>query len=215
MFRKLKRCSKLSYKKYILLAGFILLNNQNIAQGENNVQFEKEENIVSAVPSTHALLKNAEDRFDLPNKLLFAVAYVESKWHPWAVNAGNKSFYFRSKTEAIDFVKKMKKKKVANIGVGYMQINLSVHEDKFKSLEEAFDPEKNINYGAKLISYHYKRFSEWEKAIKYYHTANPRYNVAYKSRVYRVWDEMKSKNTMNPKHGFLKMGFGPGMGIVK
>jgi soluble lytic murein transglycosylase-like protein len=138
-----------------------------------------------------ALLSSVESMFRIPQHLLMAVAFVESKWHPWAVNAQGRASYFDTKEEAVRFVQKLQRNNVKNIGVGYMQINLSIHGRRFKSLADAFDPEKNIAFGAKLIQSHYKKFDSWEAAVRYYHTANKKYNVPYRNRVYKVWGKIK------------------------
>lgn len=138
-----------------------------------------------------ALLSSVENIFQIPQHLLMAVAFVESKWHPWAVNAQGRAYYFDTKEEAIRFVQKLQRNKVKNIGAGYMQINLGIHGKHFKSLADAFDPQQNIAFGAKLIQKHYKKFSSWEAAVRYYHTATKKYNVPYRNRVYKVWGKIK------------------------
>lgn len=138
-----------------------------------------------------ALLSSVENMFHIPQHLLMAVAFVESKWNPWAVNAQGRAFYFNTKEKAVRFVQKLQRNNVKNIAVGYMQINLSIHGRRFKSLADAFDPEKNIAFGAKLIQRHYKKFDSWEAAVRYYHTANKKYNVPYRNRVYKVWGKIK------------------------
>jgi soluble lytic murein transglycosylase-like protein len=72
-----------------------------------------------------------------------------------------------------------------------MQINLSAHGKKFKSIADAFDPAFNIEYSAKLLKSLYNRFGDWKKAVEYYHTANPRFHIPYGNRVYRIWYKMQ------------------------
>jgi hypothetical protein len=138
-----------------------------------------------------ALLSSVENMFQIPQHLLMAVAFVESKWHPWAVNAQGRASYFDTKEDAIQFVQNLQRKNVKNIGVGYMQINLGIHGRRFKSLADAFDPQQNIAFGAKLIQKHYKKFDSWEAAVRYYHTATKKYSVPYRNRVYKVWGKIK------------------------
>lgn len=169
--------------------------------------------IKKADKSCQQIVLESEQKYQIPDELLLSVARVESKLHPWAVNAQGKSRFFKTKKEAVNHVQNLKKKNVKNIGVGCMQINLSAHGKKFKSLEAAFEPENNIAYGAKLIRSLYDRFGEWDTAVRYYHTANPKYNNAYKARVYRIWNGIKSSPSNAVQKDRLKIGFGPGMGI--
>lgn len=155
------------------------------------------------------IIKKHEAQHNIPDQLLGAIAHVESKQHPWAVNAQGKSRFFKSKEAAVAHVDTLKKKKVKNIGVGCMQINLSAH--KFKSLDIALDPENNIAYAAKLIRRLYDQYGSWDVAVRYYHTSNPKYNQAYKARVYRVWNG--KIQTKKPSPDRVKIGFGPGVGI--
>lgn len=155
------------------------------------------------------IIKKHEKMYQIPDQLLCAIAQVESKQHPWAVNARGKSHFFKSKEAAVQHVSILRKKKIKNIGVGCMQINLSAH--KFKSLDAAFDPENNIAYAAKMIRRLYDQYGSWDVAVKYYHTSNPKYNQAYKTRVYRIWNgKDQAKQTSSNR---LKVGFGPGVGI--
>ena len=168
----------------ILLCTVLCLKASGQQSIENFLKCSYKEN-------SKTLLATAENAFEIPQHLLMAIAYVESKWHPWAVNAKGRAFYFDSKADAVKFVKKLQLERVKNIGVGYMQINLSIHGNQFSSLEDAFDPEQNVAYAAKLMTSLFKRFSSWEKAVKYYHTATKKYNVPYRNRVYKTWSKIK------------------------
>ncbi|CAO5683113.1 MAG: hypothetical protein HEEMFOPI_00850 [Holosporales bacterium] len=164
--------------------------------------------------SCRDVIKNLEKTYGIPDNLLYAIAHVESKIHPWAVNAQGKSRFFQTKDQAVHFAQSLKRKNVKNIGVGCMQINLSSHGKKFKSLSDAFDPHQNIAYSAKFLKSLYDRFGSWERAVEFYHTANPLYNAPYRARVYRVWN--KVEGVTNPDaviKNRIKVGFGPGMGI--
>lgn len=139
-----------------------------------------------------AIIRKIEKEIGIPKDLLYAVAYVESRLRPYAVHAKGKSHYFDNIDDAVNCVKKMKKCGLKNIDVGCMQINLLAHGKKFNSIETALDPETNILYAAKLIKAFKKRFGSWEKAIKYYHTANPMYHDDYHARVYKIYGNARS-----------------------
>lgn len=176
--------NKSQMTKFFFIFSFFFITPLSFLSGKENIKIHHKEN-------SKNILRAHEKNFDIPEYLLMAIAYVESKWHPWAVNAKGESFYFSSKHEAIEFVRSLQEEGVRNIGVGYMQINLTIHGKNFKSLDEAFDPQKNIAYGARLIKKLYKRFDSWEKSIKYYHTATAKYNIPYHNRVYRTWQRIK------------------------
>lgn len=144
-----------------------------------------------------AIIRKIEKEIGIPKDLLHAIAYVESRLRPYAVHVQGKSHYFDNKEEAVDFVNEMNKRGFKNIDVGCMQINLLAHGKRFSSIEDALDPETNILYAAKLIKSFKKRFGSWEKAIKYYHTANPLYHEEYHARVYQVYGNAQSLLYMN------------------
>ena len=94
-----------------------------------------------------------EKNHGIPMHLLKAVSLVESgknvndsmvAW-PWTINVEGKGYLFRSKGEAIQAVRIHQAAGKTSIDVGPMQINLKHHPDVFKSLEEAFDPQLNID----------------------------------------------------------------------
>lgn len=144
-----------------------------------------------------SLIKKIEHEMGIPKDLLHSIAYVESRLRPYAVHAKGKSQYFDNKADAVSFVNAMKKRGFKNIDVGCMQINLMAHGKKFVSVEQALDPETNILYAAKLIKAFKKRFGNWGKAVKYYHTANPKYHNDYHARVYKVYGNAQSVLHMN------------------
>lgn len=98
-----------------------------------------------------------EKKYQIKEHLLTTISSVETgRWNaktkqkvawPWTVNAQGKGTYFETKAQAVREVKRLQKAGVKSIDVGCMQINLAYHPDAFKSVEEAFDPEKNVEYG--------------------------------------------------------------------
>ena len=140
-----------------------------------------------------------EDKFQIKKHLLKTITSVETgRWDktkqkmtawPWTVNAQGKGYFFETKREAIAAVKRLQAEGVKSIDVGCMQINLVYHPDAFKNLEEAFNPYKNMEYGAKFIKKLYvQKGHDWNKAAAAYHSNEPeRANVYAKklSKVYR------------------------------
>ncbi|MCX7337699.1 MAG: transglycosylase SLT domain-containing protein [Alphaproteobacteria bacterium] len=141
-----------------------------------------------------AIIEHFEKQYGIPDKLLTAIASVESKKSPWAVNAQCRSHFFSKKEDAVSHIKKLQSQGVKNINVGCMQINLPSHGKKFKSIDEAVTPFQNISYAAKLVRHLYDHHGSWEKAVKYYHSDSPHHNVSYKKRVFSVWEKHKQRS---------------------
>jgi Transglycosylase SLT domain len=142
-------------------------------------------------------IARSEAASDLPGGLLTAVAASESgrydrgrrqvaPW-PWTVNNAGDGRYFATKEEAVDHVLRLKAAGERNIDVGCMQINLMHHPEAFASLEEAFEPSRNVAYGARFLGALERETASWERAVERYHTADPERGRAYRERVYRRW----------------------------
>jgi hypothetical protein len=133
----------------------------------------------------------------LPSGLLTAIAAAESgrydrmrramaPW-PWTVNNAGIGRYFASKEEAIAHVERLKAAGERNIDMGCMQINLMHHPDAFGSLDEAFEPTRNVAYGARFLRALERETESWARAVERYHTADPDRGRAYRERVYQRW----------------------------
>jgi len=73
-----------------------------------------------------------------------------------------------------------------------MQINLHHHRDAFSSLEEAFDPDKNIRYAARFLQDLKNTHRSWTAAIAHYHSATAALHKPYQARVMRAWQTLES-----------------------
>ena len=142
-------------------------------------------------------IARSEAAGSLPAGLLTAVAVNESgrydrerrgvaPW-PWTVNNAGDGRYFASKAEAITHVRRLQAAGERNIDVGCMQINLMHHPDAFASLEDAFEPGRNVAYGARYIRALEEETRSWDRAVERYHTADAERGRAYRERVYRRW----------------------------
>lgn len=151
---------------------------------------------------TH-LLPQYEKQHNIPRHLLSAIASTESgRYHdglkisvpwPWTINAGGKGYYLDSKEEAIATVKALRKQGIQKIDVGCMQVNLHHHPDAFSSLEEAFDPEKNIAYAAGFLSSLYQENKSWKRAAANYHSKTPDRGRQYIGKIYNSWSRLVEK----------------------
>jgi len=136
----------------------------------------------------------AERAFKIPPHVLAAIGRVESgrkdpvsgafePW-PWTVNAEGQGFFYDSKAQAVAAVQAMQKQGMRSIDVGCMQISLLHHPDAFASLEQAFDPAANANYGARFLTQLHDKAESWPRAVELYHSATPDIGQAYGRQVY-------------------------------
>jgi hypothetical protein len=90
--------------------------------------------------------------------VLYGIAQVEStrpgvgKPWPWTVNFNGRGEYFESKMDAMTAVDQALRGGMRSIDVGIMQVNLKYHGHRFKTLNEAFDPLKNIEVAADILN---------------------------------------------------------------
>ena len=157
-----------------------------------------------AEPEVYELCEIAADKaeadYQIKPNLLQTIASVESgRWNaeagkrvawPWTVHAKGKGRYYKTKAEAIAAVQDLQRRGVTNIDVGCMQINLKYHGTAFKNLDEAFDPQKNVNYSAQFLRNLYKRNKQnWTKTAMHYHSRNLRRGTNYKNRLEKHYAE--------------------------
>ncbi len=145
-----------------------------------------------------AWLERAED---IPPGLLQAVAlaesgrthptYGDSRPWPWTVRSGVDSFYLPSKEAALRKVRELRAAGRSNIDVGCMQINLGYHPTAFASLDEAFDPRRNVAYAAGFLKALRAETRSWAKATGRYHSGDADRGQAYRARVWRLWRDLR------------------------
>jgi soluble lytic murein transglycosylase-like protein len=141
-----------------------------------------------------------ENRYNLPKDILHSISLQETgKSHsrhkigvvwPWTINVEGKGFHFKTKKEAIRFVKDQMAEGKSSIDVGCMQINLKYHPDAFTSLDQAFSPRQNIAYAAELLKDHYSRHGNWDKAIGQYHSGTEDRAKIYQASVSKISSKM-------------------------
>lgn len=138
-----------------------------------------------------------EREFGIPTHLLSAIASTESgRYHkglkirlpwPWTVTSGGAGKYYDTKEEAIAAVKKLKASGVRNIDIGCMQVNLQHHGEHFATIEQAFEPERNITYAATFLRSLYDDEKNWKTAASHYHSRTPSLGTRYIGMVYDSW----------------------------
>jgi soluble lytic murein transglycosylase-like protein len=72
-----------------------------------------------------------------------------------------------------------------------MQISLKYHNNAFKSIEDAFEPEKNVEYSAKFLRKLYNQRKDWTKAAMAYHSKIPSKGLRYKQKLINHYEKNK------------------------
>lgn len=143
-----------------------------------------------------------EKEYEIKEHLLSTISSVESgKWDaelnrntpwPWTINAQGKGMHFNTKEEAVAKVKELQAKGVKSIDVGCMQVNLIFHGKAFESIEDAFDPYKNVEYGAKFLKRLYSKTNDnWMKAATNYHSKKPHKAKIYEKKINATYADVK------------------------
>ena len=154
--------------------------------------------------SCEKVIETIEDLTDIPKNLLLSIGKSESGrilksnkhviW-PWTVNHAGKSLFFDTKNQMQKYVLKYVKIQDYNLDVGCMQINLKWHKNNFKKISDMFAVEPNVSYAASFLLQLKNKHGSWDKAIKHYHSSDPKKNKPYLIKVNHFW-KIKEDNTV-------------------
>jgi hypothetical protein len=136
----------------------------------------------------------AERAHGIPTHLLAAIARVESgrrdavsgtfnPW-PWTINFDGQGSFYDNKAQAVAAAKSMRPRATKSVDAGCMQISLTHHPDAFASLDQAFDPAANADYGARFLMELFEKTGSWPKAVGLYHSGTPELAADYQMKVY-------------------------------
>lgn len=146
-------------------------------------------------------IESVELQTDIPKGLLLGIGKAEAIrkinnkyiiW-PWTANHAGKSLFFDNKEQMKNYVFKNLKRKDFNIDVGCMQINIKWHKNNFKKISDMFEVNPNISYAASFLKQLKNKHGSWDKAIKHYHSSDPKKNNPYLIKVKNFWK--KAENT--------------------
>jgi soluble lytic murein transglycosylase-like protein len=130
---------------------------------------------------------------NVPLGLLYAIALTETgvagKLNPYALNVDGKPHLAQSQADALAVFEEAAAANSKLVDVGCMQINYRYHHDKFQSVNDMLDPEKNVHYAAKFLRSLKQRHGSWTEAVARYH-AGPNNKVAQHRYVCRVLTRM-------------------------
>ena len=133
------------------------------------------------------LISSVEKEYHIPSGLLNAIARVGSGLHECAINIAGRPMLAKSSLEASKIIRPYLKKGYTNIDIGIAQINWHWHGYNFKSVDEMLIPENNIRYAAKVLTDLYKKHGDWQKVVRFYHSAKPHHHRKYSRKVLLSW----------------------------
>ena len=165
---------------FVLLAAISISERAQVAQAVAGNLCERE------------MIKAAR-KYDVPLGMLYAVGLTETgqkgSLQPFALNVEGKAVYGIDKITALQQFTRARAAGAKLIDLGCMQINHHFHAENFASVEEMFDPQKNVDYAARFLKQLRAREGSWTMAVARYN-AGPNNNPAQKRYVCRVLANM-------------------------
>ena len=160
----------------------------------------------------------AERAHGIPSQLLTSIARIESgrrnqvsgtfnPW-PWTINADGQGNFYETKAEAVTAALAARAHVTKSVDVGCMQISLTYHPDAFSSLDQAFDPAANADYGARFLLQLYEKTGSWPKAVEWYHSATPELGQDYGRKVYAalpIEQKLALEDPIGPETGIATL----------
>ena len=153
-------------------------------------------------------IQNIEIQTDIPKGLLVGIGKAEAIrkinnkyiiW-PWTINHAGKSLFFENKEQMNNYVFKNLKRNDFNIDVGCMQINIKWHKNNFKKISDMFEVNPNISYAASFLQQLKNKYGSWDKAIKHYHSSDPKKNKPYLIKVKSFWKKVEDNKIIKAKN---------------
>jgi soluble lytic murein transglycosylase-like protein len=134
-------------------------------------------------------IQSAAAKYGIPEGILYSVGLTETgrkgSLYPYAMNVEGKALFPPSEQAALRQFDTASRGGAKLIDIGCMQINHYFHGENFSSVEEMFDPHRNVEYAAKFLRNLHDRHETWTMAVARYH-AGPNNNPAQKQYVCRV-----------------------------
>ena len=157
-------------------------------------------------------IESVELQTDIPKGLLLGIGKAEAIrkinnkyiiW-PWTINHAGKSLFFENKEQMKNYVFKNLKRNDFNIDVGCMQINIKWHKNNFKKISDMFEVNPNISYAASFLKQLKNKHGSWDKAIKHYHSSDPKKNNPYLIKVKSFWKKVENTKIIKVETNKIK-----------
>jgi soluble lytic murein transglycosylase-like protein len=159
----------------IVVVSAVTFNLSAIASNEENI-CERE-------------MARAATVYKVPLGILYAVGLTETgqkgSLQPYAMNIEGQPFFAANLQDAIRHFDEARRRGARLIDVGCMQINHHYHRNHFASLEDMFDPSRNVTYAAQFLQELRGQQGSWTLAAARYH-AGPDKNVEQRKYVCTV-----------------------------
>lgn len=127
----------------------------------------------SAERPCEAEMARASRSRDVPLAVLYAVALTETgqrgALHPYAMNIEGRPLFNATLNEALSAFDAARGRGARLIDIGCMQINHHYHGARFASVEEMFDPARNVDYAAGFLRKLHGAVGSWTAAVARYH----------------------------------------------
>jgi soluble lytic murein transglycosylase-like protein len=134
-------------------------------------------------------MMRAATTHDVPVSVLYAVALTETGQrgglNAYAMNVAGQPVFNSDLRQALSVFSKAHENGIKLIDVGCMQINHHFHGRKFGSIEDMFDPHRNVDYAAIFLKRLRMQEGSWTAAVARYH-AGPNNAPAQKTYVCAV-----------------------------
>ena len=134
-------------------------------------------------------IHRAAAKYGVPEGILYSVGLAETgkkgSLQPWALNIEGKAAFASSLQQALQIFQQAKDRGAVLIDLGCMQINHHYHGAEFASVQQMFDPARNVDYAARFLARLHARHETWTMAVARYH-AGPNNDPAQKQYVCRV-----------------------------
>lgn len=134
-------------------------------------------------------IEAAARKYGIPEGILYSVGLTETgrrgSLSALAMNVEGKTYFAASRDEALARFAAARNGGAKLIDIGCMQINHHYHGGEFASVQEMFDPARNVEYAARFLKNLHDRHETWTMAVARYH-AGPNNDPAQKQYVCRV-----------------------------
>jgi len=132
-------------------------------------------------------------RHQVPLSVLYAVGLTETgrsgALTPYALNIDGLAVNAVNLQSAMQRFEIARREGAKLIDIGCMQINYSYHAAEFSSLEDMFDPIKNVEYAAGFLQVLKSREGSWTMAVARYN-AGPKNDAGQKKYICAVIENM-------------------------